>query len=203
MIRIHVKEGKGRGILGLLSGALVAFALSLAPANAQEAAFDQPQMNPAFVGGAGSMPGRPISTSATATENKSNLKHWSTFSHGSTKSIFRRVPAGTATGSGKLHYSRPQCVAPGQTTASKQNGGMVKRYLAYNVPAGHYMKKSTAPTASVSTSSSTAAPAKKASSNKIPVLSYSKHSGVSIVTGHVTRSHHASAGTVAFYSSYH
>lgn len=200
MFRMRGQNVFGGGILGILGGALLAFALWQAPAGAQEAAFDQPNQNPAFIGGAGSMPGRPISTSASANENKSNLKHWSNFSHGSTKPTFLRVPAGTVTGNGKLHYSRPQCVAPGQTTASKPSGnGMVKRYLAYNVPAGHFVKKNQC---SVSTASTPApAPSKrKSSSNHVPVLSYSKHHGA-IITHYVP--HSQTSNAVAFYSSYH
>ena len=200
MSRIYGLSGTGGRILGLLGGALVAVVISVAPSSAQEAAFDQPNQNPAFIGGAGNMPGRPLSTSATACENKSNLKHWSTFSRGSSK-MFRCVPAGTATGDGKRHYSNPTCVAPGQTSINKQSGGAVKRYLAYNVPAGHFVKKSvTAPiNAPIVASSSTPTRAKK--SNKIAVLSYSQHPGVTIVTGHVSHAH--PSRSVAFYSSYH
>lgn len=198
VIRIH-RHNVGKPILGLISGALCAIALSVAPSFAQEAAFDQPNQNPAYIGGAGNMPGRPLSTSASASENKSNLKHWSSFSRGSSK-MFRCVPAGTVSGNGKSYYSRPTCVAPGQTSVRQNSSGPVKRYLAYNVPAGHFAKKS-APSASASTLVSSAAPAKKNASNKIAVLSYSQHSGVTIVTGHVAHSRPTHA--VACYSSYH
>jgi hypothetical protein len=198
VIRIH-RHNISQAILGVISGAMCAFALSIAPSSAQEAAFDQPNQNPAFIGGAGNMPGRPLSTSASASENKSNLKHWSSFSRGSSK-MFRCVPAGTVTGNGKSYYSRPTCVAPGQTSVKQNNSGPVKRYLAYNVPAGHFAKKSKA-SASASTAVSSAAPAKKSAPSQVAVLSYSKHPGVTIVTGHVAHSRPTHA--VACYSSYH
>lgn len=197
VIRIH-RHNAGKAVLGLISGALFSCALAIAPCSAQEAAFDQPNQNPAYIGGAGSMPGRPLSTSASASENKSNLKHWSSFSRGSGK-MFRCVPAGTVTGNGKSYYSRPTCVAPGQTSVKQNSSGPVKRYLAYNVPAGHFAKKSSV--SSLAPSVVLSAPVKKAAQNKIAVLSYSKHPGVTIVTGHVAHSRPTS--TVACYSSYH
>jgi len=125
---------------------LIAF-LAGTRAQAQDAAFDSGN---AYTGGAGQLPGthpqrspQPLSTSA-ASENQSNLKHWSRFSS-SAKPMFVRVPAGTKMQSTASHYVRPQWVEPGKAPASKTESqkGPVKRYLAYNIPAGSFTKKQT------------------------------------------------------------
>lgn len=178
----------GGGVLSLMIAAI-------APASAQEAAFDDPKQNPAFVGGAGTMPGRPLSTSA-AVGTKSNLRHWQAFSQGS-KSAFLRVPAGTVLkGTEKnTHYTKPRHIQIGQNKEDKK-GSVVRRYLAYNLPAGAYLKQSS--TAASSTKPSKAGKSSKQSSGLVPVLSYSGH------TSYISHSASSAKATpISFYASYH
>lgn len=180
--------------LMIVGGISIISALAVSPAHAQEAAFIAPEQNPAFIGGAGSMPGRPITTSTAASENRSNLKHWQTFSRGG-QPMFVRVPAGTVTAKGQSHYRRPNCVAPGQTSLARPSGnGMVKRYLAYNVPPATASKPKVI--ASVAPVSNKVRATQ--SHSDVPVLSYSGRSAV--VTGSVRQSPRHTA--IAFYHSY-
>ena len=184
------------------AGFLVAAIFSLSPVNAQDAAFDAPGASPAYTGGAGMMPGsslikstRPMSTSAAA-ENKSNLRHWQSFTQASSSPQFVRVPAGMLPmGAQKTtHYRMPKHILPG-TKAEKRGGAVVKRYLAYNLPAGAFVKQSKPAASHVAFSgNSSANSAKNSGASKSSshytsgsVLSYSAHSAGVIINSAVPR----------------
>ena len=178
------------------------------PAMCQEAAFDADPHSSTSMGPSPiTHHSQPISAAAGA-ENASNLKNWSRFSNSASRPMFVRVPAGTKMpGNSKSHYVRPQCVGAGSQPAQTQpQNGPVRRYLAYNVPAGHFIKKSqqTGTNGSVASAPVRVAHAKpvavkKAAPTHIQVLGYGK--GGSVTSTYVPISgHHRVA--VACYHRY-
>lgn len=161
------------------------------PVQAQEAAFDLP---PAGLAANLSLPAqapaapqqhlsanpRPVSSSAAA-ENQTNLRHWSRFSSSAKTSFIRVAPGTKCKGAAVSHYVRPRCVEAGKLPVQQvQNQkGPVKRYLAYNIPAGS-CGKLTAPAAAKPSHPQQVQASKKASPKKhvgVPVLSYGAKSG--------------------------
>lgn len=182
------------------------------PVMAQEAAFDS-NPNSATAGTLGQAPRaqhntQPISSCAGA-ENGSNLKNWSRFSQSASRPMFVRVPAGTKMpGQSASHYARPQCVAPGRAPQPQANqAGPVRRYLAYNVPAGHFVKKSQPAAAAIparSVAAKKVAPAAVAVARKpathIQVLGYGK--GGQVTSSYMPISHKGHVA-IACYPRYH
>lgn len=175
--------------------------------SAQEAALDtatHPHAAPA-------LSSQPVPVGpALGNEHQSNLRHWNQFSHSSSKPFFKKVPAGTRHFDAKSHYVKPQCIEAGKVppgTPQQAQNGAVKRYLAYNVPAGAFVKKQplTAPVQPKGAVAprKTAAPKKttiKSDPALVEVLSYG-HKG-EVKTHYVPRRlHHRTA--VSSYSFYY
>lgn len=179
------------------------------PAKAQDVAFDAPAAHTAGTSVAPHNQSvqqrnlQPISTSA-ASENHSNLKHWSRFSNSSAKPLFVRVPAGTKTKATVSRYVRPQWIEPGKACqpANQCQKGPVKRYLAYNVPAGSFTRKQT-PQAAALPSSSARKPvfAKAQQPAVVHVLGYGKRSGEVTRTA-VPAAAHRARTYISCYSRY-
>ncbi len=184
---------------------LLGFAALLAsPAMAQDAAFDvqapssnapmQPKVAGPMAGGA---------------ENQNNMRHWSRFSSSTARPMFVRVPAGTKVeASAPTHYVRPNWVQPGKAPvdAAAQNKGPVKRYLAFNIPAGAYAKKSgssstSTPTQVIGSAKKVAISAKRTPTH-VQILGYGKKTG-EITSTYIPANHHsARAAAIACYPRY-
>lgn len=191
-----------------LSKAIPLLGLSVllcSPVLAQDAAFDLPPANAA--------PSQPkvASPMTGSAENHDNMRHWSRFSSSNARPTFVRVPAGTKVpSSAPSHYVRPQWVQAGKAPVeASQNKGPVKRYLAFNIPAGAYAKKSSttstngagsqpAPT----NSAKKLAPSMKHVPTHVQILGYGRKSG-EITSTYIPVTHHsARAAAFACYPRY-
>lgn len=187
------------------------FLMSAAPVMAQEAAFDQPSAPFGGGSGLGTLPGQhpkqlqPLSSSP-AQETRSNLRHWSRFSQNSAQPMFVRVPAGSkAATCGESHYIRPQCIQPGtvkQVAQAQSKSGAVRRYLAYNVPPGAFVRKATTSSNKIAIASktSTTSSKKKLSSQTI-ILGYGNKPGE--ITYSIAPKSVSTATAISCYPRYH
>lgn len=193
-------------------------ALAALPASAQDAAFDAETHNPTSPGMGKHQiqhSNQPIST-AQGGEVKSNLKNWSRFSTSSNRPLFVRVPAGSQSSASSVsHYARPQHFEAGKAPVAntEHSTGPVKRYLAFNVPAGAFAKKNVvSPVKGSSTTSKNAvgsipaAPGKriviKHAPTHVQILGYGHKSG-EVTTSYLPISHHSARTTIACYPRYH
>jgi hypothetical protein len=150
---------------------LAFFSVPALPALAQDAAFDAASASSSGQADTRSAQQMPRPVAGVATNQNSNMQHWSHFSQ-SSASPFLRVPAGTKIKGAQAnvsHYLKPQCVEPGSVRAAAQpQKGPVKRYLAYNVQtqAAEPVKSKAA-----------AAPAKKTAARQTIALGYGRKIG--------------------------
>ncbi len=197
------KRQLNRFLLGLLFLLIVA----VLPAKAQDAAFDQERAS----GAKPHASNQQMAVSASG-DNKSNLRHWNRFSTASARPLFQRVPAGTRPqGAAVSRYVRPKLVAPGSAVKQdeKKTNGPVRRYLAYNLPAGAFAKKNAVQSSPTGVQVKSAVAKiqkpqahktrKSQSGNKVAVWGYGSKSG-EVVYSMVpaSRSQHISC-----YTSYH
>jgi len=177
-------------------------ALLASPVLAQDAAFDvqAPSSN---------APMQPRVAGPMTGENQNNMRHWSRFSSSAARPMFVRVPAGTKVeASAPSHYVRPNWVQPGKAAveAGAQSKGPVKRYLAFNIPAGAYAKKiaassNNAPTQVIGGAKKVVNSVKRMPTH-VQILGYGKKTG-EITSTYIPANHHsARAAAIACYPRY-
>lgn len=113
---------------------LILVLLPVLPAQAQEAALDNPQSSITAAARPAQMP----QPSAGVPVNNCNLRHWSRFTQSTSSSPFRCVPAGTKVSGPQAnvsHYIRPQCVNPGSVPAAQQHKTTAKTTITYSAGA--------------------------------------------------------------------
>lgn len=152
---------------------------------------------------------QPVSSSS-ASENKSNLKHWTQFSHSSSKPFFVKVPAGTKVAAASpARYLRPQHLEAGKVQAlpAQDPNAPSKRYLAYNVPAGAFVKKKQVSPPVLAQKTPASKPASKNNGQTAPtiavvqVLSYGHKPGQ--IKAHYVPAHRHQRPVVSSYSTYY